>query len=218
MLDAQEGTRKSTDGLAQKMKDEGGEEPTPGQNSVSGASGSMGKASQGLGQSRSRQASGDQQEAIDQLDQAQQKVQDALDQLKRELQEELLAALEERFLEMLEKQRGITKETAAVDAALAGMAGPDRAQKQKLSELSTGEGDLAGKSDEALELLREEGSTVVFPEIIQGMKKDLVGIGGWLASTKTDAFVQSVQKDVEKTLEDLIEAVRKRQEHRSGGT
>lgn len=212
MTDAQEGTRKSTDDLARKMGEEGGEEGSPGQENVGKAGGSMGKASEKLGKSNSQGASGDQQEALDQLQQAKEEVEDALEQARRELQEEVLALLEERLLQMLAQQKEISKGTIEVDKALGGKA-PDRAQTQTLTGLSKGEDDLAGQSDEALELLREEGSTVVFPQVLEDVKGDLLNVVGLIASTQTGEFTQAVQKEIEVTLEELIEAVRKKQEH-----
>ncbi|MCZ6688944.1 MAG: hypothetical protein O7H41_05015 [Planctomycetota bacterium] len=210
--ETQDSTKGDTDALAKKMEEEGGEQGTPGQGSVQKAGGSMGKASGNLSKKSPKKASRNQQEALDQLQQAKDEVEDALEQARRELQEEVLALLEERFRHMLAQQKEISRKTIAMDTALGGNA-PDRAQKQAISELSKGETDLADQSDEALELLVEEGSTVVFPEVVKGMKQDLFNVAGLLASTRTDELTQAIQKEIEETLEELIEAVRKKQEH-----
>ena len=121
--------------------------------------------------------------------------------------------LEERFLKMLAPQKGLSKKTIDLDGDLAGKDGPDRAEKQTLADLSSGEDDLADQSDEAMELLREEGSTVVFPQVVEEMKKEMLLVSARLTSTRTGEYTQAGQTEIEITREQLIDALRTTQEH-----
>jgi hypothetical protein len=56
---------------------------------------------------------------------------------------------------------------------------------------------------------------VVFDRVVENMEKDLVQVALWLGSQKTSTITQEVQFEVEMTLQELIEAMKRTQEQQA---
>lgn len=221
----QEATKHATDTLSKDMEkaeegDEGGEgQPTPGKKRVQQA---VPKQRAAAGQLKEyKPAKQKQQDAKEDLEAASKELEEALAQLRQQLQDEVLRALEERFTAMLAVQRELTIATAKLDQTRQNVLTADgslpAALAEKIKVIATGEGDLEVEASDALKLLEEEGTTAVFPEIIMDLRDQLHDVAGRCRAYETDEIVQEKQKEIEDTLELLINALRRTIEQKEGG-
>jgi len=65
----------------------------------------------------------------------------------------------------------------------------------------------------ALELLKEDGSTAVFPRVVQAMAEDMYFASDRLAAAKLGIATRQIQEGIVQTLKDLLAAI----EQQSGG-
>ncbi len=222
----QENTQKATDTLAKDMEkaeqgDEKGSEgkPTPGKQKVQQA---VPKQRAAAGQLKELvPAKQKQQDAKEDLQAAQKALEEALAQLRQQLQDEVLRALEERFTAMLARQRGLTAQTETVDATrkkiMTASGALPTALVTKIGELAAGEIELEQEAIDALKLLDEDGTTAVFPPMVEQLREELHDVAAGLGKHKTGASMNLLQKDVEDLLSLLINALRKTIEQKEGG-
>jgi DNA repair exonuclease SbcCD ATPase subunit len=222
----QEDTQKATDTLAKDMEkaeqgDEKGSEgkPTPGKQKVQQA---VPKQRAAAGQLKELvPAKQKQQDAKEDLQAAQKALEEALAQLRQQLQDEVLRALEERFTAMLARQRGLTAQTETVDATrkkiMTASGALPTALVTKIGELAAGEIELEQEAIDALKLLEEDGTTAVFPPMVEQLREELHDVAAGLGKHKTGASMNLLQKDVEDLLSLLINALRKTIEQKEGG-
>jgi hypothetical protein len=222
----QENTQKATDTLAKDMEkaeqsDEKGSEgkPTPGKQKVQQA---VPKQRAAAGQLKELvPAKQKQQDAKEDLQAAQKALEEALAQLRQQLQDEVLRALEERFTAMLARQRGLTAQTETVDATrkkiMTASGALPTALVTKIGELAAGETELEQEAIDALKLLEEDGTTAVFPPMVEQLREELHDVAAGLGKHKTGASMNLLQKDVEDLLSLLINALRKTIEQKEGG-
>ena len=220
----QDATTEKTEDLLKKMEQQGGGaqgKPTPGQGDVEQAKRAMQQASRNLRNRSARDANADQKEAVERLQKAKKELEDALRQLREEMQLMLLEAMERRFLAMLQKQRQASKDTIALHLRLRQSEDPSRADRDSAARLSSLEAELAAEAEKALEILKEEGSTVVIPEVVEDLKRDFDSLAALLARLQADEYTQQVQRDVETTLEQLVrviqEEIKRRDQRGQGG-
>ncbi|MGC6486819.1 MAG: hypothetical protein ACON4Z_04180 [Planctomycetota bacterium] len=221
----QEKTQQATDTLAKDMEQaEQGDpssegEPTPGKNKVQQA---VPKQRAAAGQLKEfKPAKQKQQDAKDDLEAAKEALEEALAQLRQQLQDEVLRALEERFTAMLARQRELTLMTVTVDASRKNILTSDgslpTALVSKIDALAEGEGELELETVDALKLLDEDGTTAVFPPMVEQLRDELRDVGAGLRARRTGAAMNQAQKDVEDLLELLINALRRTIEKKEGG-
>ena len=131
----------------------------------------------------------------------------------------LLEALERRLVRMLQMQTKAFKETLSLNIRLKDRAKgqPPRALQDKGVQLAQMEDALAAEADKILEILREEGTTVVIPDVVEDMKADLEAIAARLRKLDAGSYTQQIQKDVMETLRELIEVIKEELEKRQGG-
>lgn len=201
---------------------EGGEgggksgQKSPGKDRVQQAQKSMQRASGDLRKQAAADASRQQDEAIKQLEKALQEIEERLKQLREETQEERLARLEARFREMLARQQEASQATLALEKKrLQGAL--RRTDRLTLAKQAKEERALAEMAQQALDILLEDGGSVVFPHVVSQLRDDLNRAGELLDAQKTDGYTQLVQQEIESTLEELIEALQKLQQDRKGG-
>ncbi|MHC4493536.1 MAG: hypothetical protein ACYTDU_18160, partial [Planctomycetota bacterium] len=204
MAKKQDTTAKKTEDLLKKMKQQGGGQQgdaqggTPGQQGVEGAKKAMQRASRNLRGRSARRANKDQKEALERLEKAREELEDALRQLREEEQLMLLEALERRLVRMLQKQTKIHKETLSLNIRLreaqkAGKKAP-RAVVDKGHQLGDGEAELSVAAEKILEILREEGTTVVIPDVMEDMRKDLDTLAKRLRKLAAGEYTQQIQQ------------------------
>lgn len=223
-------------GGGQSGEGAGGGKPQPGQQKVQQAQKAMQQASGGLRKQDPTDASRQQGKAIKELEDALQEIEERLAQLREETQLEKLAKLEARFREMLSVQQRISAQTQALDKkrtdnggnltrpdrlAVAALGGDESRMDAVLDpmtrqvKLPMG---LAGHAQQALDLIIDDGTSVVFPDVVEQLRDDLIGVGKLLSeNSRTDQFTQSLQKEIETTLEELIEALQQAQSQKEGG-
>ena len=219
-----------TSQLAEQMKKSaqgrpGAPKSTAGQKSVSGAAKSMGKAAGKLGQGKPGQANQDQKESLKKLQQAREQLEDEIAREAERLREEELARIDQMLARMLKTQKNISKETKLVAVKLAGLAKAGAAQRRaaelKVAELSKGEGRLAARAERIIKMLRKEGSTFVFPSVLEEVRKDLTAVADRLAAKRCGALTRNTQRQIEQSLAAMIDAIRKeladRKRESSGG-
>lgn len=225
MAKNQEKTKNATDTLAKDMEkaeqgEEGGEgEPTPGKNKVQQA---VPKQRAAAGQLKEyKPAKQKQQDAKEDLEAAKKALEEALAQLRQQLQDEVLRALEERFTAMLARQRELTIMTKTVDGSRQNILTADgqlpTALASKIESLAGAEAELELETIDALKLLDEDGTTAVFPPMVEQLRDELHDVAAGLRKHETGPRMNRAQKDIEDLLEMLINALRRTIEMKEGG-
>ena len=191
---------------------EGGEQPpqTPGAEQIEEAKKAMEEAQQELEQAEREGAREKQAEAVRKLTEAKEKLEEILRQLREEEAELVLRALEVRFQKMLEAQQEVLAGTVAL-AAATGDAAPDAWEQRhvaKARELARAERAIGVEGEKALALLRDDGSSVAFPEALTQILSDISFAADLLAKPRADDLTQSVERDVVAALEEMIDAFR----------
>ncbi|MEC8507819.1 MAG: hypothetical protein VXZ53_12635 [Planctomycetota bacterium] len=225
-------TRDRTAQLDDQMKNAPSASPTeagessssqssPGQSQIAKAQQQMQNAANRLQNQDAEGANREQNEAIKNLNDALEEIEDRLSQLKEETQEEKLARLEARFTEMLARQQVVSAQTLELDEKQIATGTLRRSDRLALAKLASEENALAEMSQEAYDLLVEDGTSVVFPRIVEDLKTDLQQCADGLKKQRTDSLTQLVQSEVETTLEELISALQRaqkeKQENDEGG-
>ncbi len=232
----QRSTAEKTKGLLEKMKEsskgssqsgqgksgekEGGQEgdqkegesqqqPTPGTQDVQEAVPSQEKAAEKLESKDPKDAAENQKKALEKLEQAKKSLAEKLQQLRKEQQEQLLAALESRFRAMLTRQLECNKATGRLSDI--GKNNWSRSDQLELSDLSQKEKWVADEAEKALYILKEEGTTVVFPQIVEQVRDDAREVSERLAASDAGEAVRSTQETIAQALKELLEAIMKKQ-------
>ena len=194
---------------------------SPGQSQIAKAQQQMENAANRLQNQDAEGANREQNEAIKNLNEALEEIEDRLSQLKEETQEEKLARLGARFTEMLARQQVVSAQTLELDEKQIATGTLRRSDRLALAKLAAEENALAEMSQEAYDLLVEDGTSVVFPRIVEDLKTDLQQCADGLKKQRTDSLTQLVQSEVETTLEELISALQRaqkeKQENDEGG-
>jgi hypothetical protein len=228
MAKNQDDVTEKTDEVLKKMEQAGqqqggeqGGEPTPGQGQVQGAKGAMQRGSRNLRNKSAKKANSNQKEAVDRLKQAQEQLEEALRQLREEEQLMLLDAIERRLNKMLRAQMKIRTDTIALNLRLKDTAKANRkatrADVDRARQLGEGEAGIATEAEKLLEVLREEGSTVVIPDVVDDMRKDLDTLARRLTKLLAGSYTQEIQSDVIATLKELIQVIQEERDRRQGG-
>lgn len=221
IAEQQQKVAEATERLSDQMKQdaaEGGQQggqsgsssQAPGQQSVDQAQQEMNDAAQSLGAQNPQEATPSQDRAIDDLEQAKKELEEALSQLRQEEKEETLRDLESRFREMLTKQRGINETTIQFDSI--GSERFKRAERLGLADLSSKQRALSRDAASCLHILDEDGTTIVFPRVVQQISEDMETVADRLARYKAAAFTQSIEAEIVDALEQLLEAVQQMQQ------
>ena len=133
----------------------------------------------------------------------------------------MLRALEERFTAMLARQRELTAKTETVDTTrqkiMTASGALPAALVTKIAELQAGEAELEQEAIDALKLLEEDGTTAVFPPMVEQLREELHDVASGLGKHQTGGTMNLQQKDVEDLLSLLINALRKTIEQKEGG-
>ncbi len=191
------------------------ESPTPGARDVQEAVPFQEEAEQNLDQQDPNKAEQAQGKALEKLEQARKELEETLEQLRKEQQEELLAALEGRFKAMLARQLEVNKSTERLEDL--GVENWRRADQLELADLSQKQSWVGEEADRALYILKEEGTTVVFPQVVEHLRDDAAEAARLLAAATTGTATQSIQASIVNTLRELIEAIEKKQAESEGG-
>lgn len=162
----------------------------------------------------------DRREASKKEDQAIQKIKQALDELEKRLKQlrekemaKKLQDLEQRVKLMLEMQKTILAGTEGIDSKIRSNRGSivdqDRLNSQALSEK---EQTIVDEADRALDLLKGEGSAVVFAGVLGEVRKDMEAVRDQLQSTQVGEETQLVERQIIAQLERMLKALEKAQQ------
>jgi DNA repair exonuclease SbcCD ATPase subunit len=149
-----------------------------------------------------RQAEENLRAAIDRLEQI-------LRQLREEEMQRELARLEARLRKIASMQTKVLDDTVAL--AQTPVSQRNRQTDVKAGDLAFEEKKITMETDRAMLLLREEGSSVAFPEMVAQIRSDTVRVAELLGQTKIDAVTQGIQQDILTALEEMIGALQKAQ-------
>jgi hypothetical protein len=109
---------------------------------------------------------------------------------------------------MLIEQQAINATTADLEARKENWT---RADELNLAGLAEKQSGLSGEAAKALNILVEEGTTVVFPEIVVQVRDDMAAVAKRLGEKQTGEITRGIQGQIVETLEELIAAIEQRQ-------
>ncbi|PCJ58282.1 MAG: hypothetical protein COA79_13575 [Planctomycetota bacterium] len=170
----------------------------------------MQEASKNLRKKNIAKAKEEQKKALKELEKIKEEIDKTLAQLRDEEKEEKLAKLESRFIEILNRQKILLSNTVKLNK-LKKASGWTRLEKIKVQELSLEEIDIKELVVKTEDLLLEDASTVVFPDVVNLLKEDMIEIAGFLKEGNVDELTIILEKETIKTLDELIEALQKAQ-------
>ncbi|TVS20201.1 MAG: hypothetical protein EA424_05150, partial [Planctomycetaceae bacterium] len=186
------------------------QEQNPARQRIEAAQQRMREAQQRLEQAEREDAVQEQEKAREELEAAKAELERILRQLREEEVERMLALLEGRFRKMLEAQMRIYEDTVRLDKI------PQDEQDSRVpipaSRLATQQRKLVGEADRALSLLREEGSSIAFPETVSQMRDDMQQVAERLDAANVGLVTQGIEEDIIASLEEMIEALQKAQQ------
>ena len=172
----------------------------------------MQEAEKRLEEAKRNEAVEQQEAAQRELEKAKAELEEILRQLREEEVERTLALLEGRFRRMLEMQIRIYEATKKLDEI------PQEKREREVdiqaNRLSFDENKLVAEADKALLLLREEGSSIAFPETVEQIRDDMLQIVERLAASKVDKLTQGYEQDVIDALDEMVQALQKAQKDR----
>lgn len=185
------------------------QQQNPARERIEQAQQKMKEAQQQLEKAEREGAVEKQEEARRLLEQAKAELEEILRQLREEEIERTLAQLETRFRKMLKMQEKVYDDTVALDSL--NTAGEDATVPARAGKLSFEQKKIVVEVDQAIELLKEEGSSAAFPEVISQLRVDMVDVTDRLAEVKVGKVTQGVEEDIIDTLKQMIEAFQQAQ-------
>jgi hypothetical protein len=183
---------------------------TAGREELQQARKQMERAIEELKDKQAAAASDRQDQALAELQKAKEKLEEILRQLREEEQELLIAALEARFRDMLARQINVHNGTLGL-AAIPEDQRTDR-QRSRSIELARAQDEVALFAAKALTLLKEEGSSIAFPEAVVQIQNDMLTSARRLERVDVGELTQSIQKDVIESLEEILDSLQKEME------
>ena len=210
--DGQKQSGKPQEGQPQQgqPKEQQDQPQTPGREDLEEARQEMEKAIQELKGKKDRgKASKHQDEAIRQLLEAKEKLEEILRQLREEEKSLTLASLESRFRKMLSMQLLVYQETVRLEKEADGK---DANLIARGKQLATSEEEIVQEVDKALVVLREEGSSVAFPEAVEAIREDAASIVQLLDQGKPGELTQTLEQAVIEAIEEMVDALQKEME------
>jgi hypothetical protein len=226
--DQKSGDKKSGDQKKQGQPPQppGGKSPeddsqkTAGREELEQARRAMEKAIEELEKNAKNQALDEQDEALNRLEELKAQLEEILRQLREDERESYLTLLEARFQNMLKRQQQVNQDTRRID----GIPAADRAKQNFASQadvLRKDQEDNALEAEKTSHLLKEEGSSVAFPEAVDQMLQNMNVVASRLSKQETGKTTQLVEQLIVETLEEMIAALRqelqKKQEQQQGG-
>ncbi|QDU56059.1 coiled-coil domain-containing protein [Aeoliella mucimassa] len=165
----------------------------------------MEQAEKKLRDAKRNEAEAEQREAQRELEAARAELERILRQLREEEMERLLAKLVARFKEMLAKQQSIYEETVTIHEA-SSQASTRNLMLQTI-RLSRREAELVRDAEKALTLLREDGTSIAFPETTEQIAEDMQSVTARLATGSAGPITQTVELDIIAGIQDMIGAL-----------
>ena len=181
------------------------EDMNPVRKRVAAAEKRMRDAKKKLDQAKRDKSIKDMDEAIRELEAAKKELEEILRQLREEEVERTLSMLEGRFRKMMEREIKVRDQTKSLGAVT-----PEQRLADfeiKAGKLSSEQSSIATEASRALLLLREDGSSIAFPQTVQEMKLDMEQVASRLSTSKVGEMTIEIENDIIETLGNLIEAL-----------
>jgi len=210
--DGQQQSGQPQDGQPQEGQpnEQQNQQKTPGREDLEEARQEMENAIKELKDKKDRgKASKHQDEAIRQLLEAKEKLEEILRQLREEEKSLTLASLESRFRKMLSMQLLVYQETVRLEKEADGK---DANMIARGKQLATSEEEIVQEVEKALVVLREEGSSVAFPEAVEAIREDAASIVQLLDLGKAGELTQTLEQAVIEAIEEMVDALQKEME------
>ncbi len=167
----------------------------------------MKQANERLKQAQREKAEDQQEQALRELEQAKSELERILRQLREEELQQMLMLLEARLRRMLKSQNEIYEETKKLDAA--GTRMPEHELEIASGRLGRKEQQIVREAGQALILLREDGTSVAFPEAIDQARDDMIAAAERLDQVHVGLITQGLEEDIIAALEESLAALRK---------
>lgn len=165
----------------------------------------MQEAQKKLQQAKRKGATDRQEQALRELEQAKAELERILRQLREEELERTLVMLEARFRKMLDMQVAVYEETKQLDRGKSNA--PEHEVEIASGRLSRKERQIVREAERALILLREDGSSVAFPEAVEQAREDMQETADRLSEVKLGAITQGLEEDIIAALEEILAAL-----------
>ena len=162
----------------------------------------MQQATKKLQEAQREGATEQQEEALRELQQAKAELERILRQLREEELERTLVLLEARFRKMLDMQIEVHEETKITDTRKANV--PEHEIEIASGRLSRKERQIVHEADRALILLREDGTSVAFPEALEQTRIDMQEVSDRLSEVKLGTITQGLEEDIIAALEEAL--------------
>jgi len=182
----------------------------PTQQRLKSAQQRMEAAQKKLKDAQRKEATEDQEAAIRELREAKAELEKILQQLREEEMQRTLAMLEQRFRKMLAAQIDVYEATQRLDSV-------PLEQRTRNDEIEAGrqsrrEASIADDARRALELLKQDGTAVAFPEAVEQLIEDMDQTTTWLGEAKVGELTQAMEQDIIAALEEMLAALEKAQQ------
>ncbi len=165
----------------------------------------MRDAQEKLDRANRENAIADMQAAEEELAAARKELEEILRQLRKEEVERTLAMLEGRFRKMLERELRVYDNTRSLDQVTSSERNTDF--EIRSGKISVEQKSIAMECERALLVLREDGSSVAFPETVDQLYQDMLQVADRLSAANTGRITIELEEDVLETLEYLIQAL-----------
>ncbi len=190
----------------QSEQDQRQQQKTPGRQELEQARKEMENAIEEL-KKKSGKASEKQDEALADLLKAKERLEAILRQLREEEKEMMLAALEARLRDMLGRQINVLNGTVGL-AAVPEAQRTDK-HRNRAVELARNEDEVALLASKVVTLLKEDGSSIAFPEALIQMRDDMLTVSRRLERVEVGELTVGIEKDIVESLEEILEALQK---------
>jgi hypothetical protein len=170
----------------------------------------MQAAGKKLAEAQRSGATEQQEKALRELEQAKAELERILRQLREEELERTLVMLEARFRKMLAMQIKVHEQTQRLDskksAEATAVAGVHEVEIAS-GRLSRQQRQIVQEADRAMILLREDGSSVAFPEALGQAREDMQSVADRLSQVRLGPLTQSLEEDIIAALEESLAAL-----------
>jgi len=165
----------------------------------------MQQALERLEEAKNEKAVEKQEAALRELEQAKAELERILRQLREEELERMLVLLEARFRKMLDAQVVVYEQTKKLDGSQSSV--PRHEIEIASGRLDRQERQIVKEADRALVLLREDGTTVAFPEAVEQARDDMREVAKRLREVKIGVLTQGLEEDIITALEETLAAL-----------
>jgi hypothetical protein len=173
----------------------------------------MNQAARGLNEQQHQNAQREQEEAVRRLQQAHQAARQAAGAAQDEMQQDLLAELRSLLEKMLEDQITVTKETERMNRVVADRKDktPVRQDELAFKKLAKMELEIHAKGSKVKTMLEQDGSTIVMLAAMVDTMENIRTVADRLKVYKAGQLTQDLEKDIEQSLRDMLEAIKRAQ-------